>query len=323
MKCHVITLDETRIKPMLGKLQKNGINPVIFKGVNGKTCSKELIKEYVSEAYSIHGPKSAIGCAISHMKLWREFLKSNDPYVFIVEDDIIFTQKDTPLSQRIQKVLDNTPKDFDILYLGAFGSENLPVLHGIIMGMLQAGSKQEEKINEYVKKPKLALAAHAYILSRKGAEKLVENLYGELYNHVDYCIQQLTYVDKLTMYSASPRLIYQTSNESGVSENVKTHYPSLITNILSTVYIDDHLPLSYITSVSIAEINGMTINTMSVLFLIIGIICALSKVDIIQLISIFIAISILDLFDGKVDVIGFHFALFITPSLVTLGYRST
>jgi hypothetical protein len=40
-----------------------------------------------------------------------------------------------------------------------------------------------------------------------------------------------------------------------------------------------------------------------------------------NLISIFVAISILDLFDGKVDIIGFHFALFITPSLMALGYR--
>jgi hypothetical protein len=122
---------------------------------------------------------------------------------------------------------------------------------------------------------------------------------------------------------ASPRLIYQTSSESGVSENVKTFYPSLITNILSTVYIDDHLPLSYVTSVSLAEIGGMNINVTSILFLTIGIICAFAKVNIMNLISIFVAISILDLFDGKVDIIGFHFALFITPSLMTLGYHGS
>ena len=96
---------------LLSKLKKCGLNPKLIHGINGKIINKEVIDKHVSKLYSLIGPKSAIGCALSHIAVWKTFLKSKEKFAIIFEDDIIFDDQD--LNKMIVNYINKTPKNFD------------------------------------------------------------------------------------------------------------------------------------------------------------------------------------------------------------------
>lgn len=57
----------------------------------------------------------AIGCYLSHTTLWNNLLSSNDDFYLILEDDI---RLPINFNSEFKKVLDNQPKDWDIIFLG-------------------------------------------------------------------------------------------------------------------------------------------------------------------------------------------------------------
>lgn len=64
--------------------------------------------------------KGAIGCYLSHVKLWENILKTNTEYALIFEDD-------AKIPSRIYKIIKteirNVPKDWDIILLGYMCTE--------------------------------------------------------------------------------------------------------------------------------------------------------------------------------------------------------
>ena len=215
---------------------------------SGKTSSYNTIQKYTTPLYSIFGPKSAIGCSISHISVWQSFLQTDKQYAIIFEDDIIFDT--TNFKSKISFYLSNTPKNFDILYLGCFGSDpNYPFFNQI-MNLLNK-SNELSKVNKHINKPSVALGLHSYILSRSGAQKLVNLLHGKIYNHIDFCIQSLSKQKLISTFVTNPRLVYQTSTDNTPSHNSSNSYPILFNNILSHFYVDKFVKSSYITTVSL------------------------------------------------------------------------
>lgn len=56
------------------------------------------------------------GCFLSHFQIWKEILDHKIPYMVVFEDDVMFHPQWKDLAPLY---FENTPKDFDILYLGA------------------------------------------------------------------------------------------------------------------------------------------------------------------------------------------------------------
>ena len=56
------------------------------------------------------------GCFLSHMKIWKKMIDERIPWVTILEDDVLFHSQWNVLAP---KYFELTPKDFDVLYLGA------------------------------------------------------------------------------------------------------------------------------------------------------------------------------------------------------------
>lgn len=253
---------------LLDKLEKDhNIQATLFRGIDGKLVSDKTIKKNFTNLYSTFGPKSSIGCALSHLNVWKTFLNTDANYAVIFEDDIIL-QDVKDLSKSIPYYVSKTPKDFDILYLGSFGSENTPNFFTRAMSVLNMCSSYK-KINDNVYKPEVALAMHAYVISKKGAKKLIHYLNGKIHNHIDYCIQNLYNKSLLNNYITTPRLVYQSSTNELVSTNSSNKYPILVNKILSNFYLDKYVKTSYITTVSIFRIGyiNFTISTILIILL--------------------------------------------------------
>lgn len=319
-KAYLISLNNPDEK--IKYLKENGVYPILVKGVNGKALNendKEM--KNVSNLYTKFGPKSAIGCALSHLNTWKNFLdNTTDEYAIIFEDDIILVDD---FINKLDIVMKNVPKDFDVLYIGCFGcneeNQNETNIFKFLCSLIGMTSKYK-KINNYISIPTTAFATHSYILSRKGAQKLIDYLEGNIHNHIDFCIQQLASKNKIKAYVSTPRLAYQTSTDDNASENVSSSHPLILTKSLNNVYVDKMVRANYLTSMSIARLGSININFFSILFLILGIIFSFMKVSIKNATIFYLAISILDIVKLKSSndfkILFFHYLLFIIPIIL-------
>jgi GR25 family glycosyltransferase involved in LPS biosynthesis len=311
MKYYMISLDENP-KDKLQYLSEFGIYPEVVKGVNGKTVSNNDVKEAVCGYYSEFGPKGAIGCAMSHMNIYKKIAEGENEYAVIMEDDVIFRNKE--VEKTVMSTIDEAPEDFDIIYLGCFESDFFKNVMGV-MGM----TVEEKKVTDSLKKPSIALGTHAYIVSQKGAKKLLKELYGKVHNHIDYCIQYLYKTGKLNNYVITPRIAFQTSTDTGVSSMISstTSHPKLISKYLSNVYVDDMVKASYVATLSVGRLGNITVTVTSLVIFVIGIVCALRKVNINTLSAIFWVLSIPDLIEPlAIKQVMFHYMLLILPSMI-------
>ncbi len=313
MDAYVISLNES--KKLIGELTELGFNVHLTRGINGKIVPEKEILKKVAKHYAIFGPKSSIGCAMSHIKVWEKFLESDKETAVVFEDDIITNEYLTPYV--INEIISNTPDDFDLLYLGWFGASANDNIFSNLMGIL--GVRRDfQEINDLIIVPKVSLGLHGYVLSRKGAQKLRESISGKLWNHVDYCIQELSSkeANKLQVYCLKDRLVYQTSTSTLNSSNVGSCHPRVFQELLSHIEVDHGVVASYLTTVAFARLGGsLQVNLTSVMFLIFGIIAALLDIKLHALITFFIVLSVSEFSLTEMQV-WFHLLLIILPSAI-------
>ena len=114
---------------------------------------KACLPEEACECFAGHLNKFEQACAQSHVCLWREMLRRNLPYVFIMEDDVLFSGDWRESLDSFDLVCD---EDWDLVLLNASEAMSpedtwLPCTHQWLTG--------------------------AYILSRKGAQWLLANFW--------------------------------------------------------------------------------------------------------------------------------------------------
>lgn len=324
MKTYIISLNKPSV--LLNQLNDIGLKPTLFNGINGKTVNLNTIKQHFDNIWFNVGPVGALGCALSHLNVWKTFVKTKEQFCLILEDDVIF-EKDFS-KEKIKQVLLDTPKDFDILYLGCFNSPTFVYA----MTLLLMNKKTNTCKSKLVKNTDVALATHAYIISRKGAKKLIKLLDHNINNHIDFCIQRLNKNNLIKSYTLKNKIIHQTSTDGGYtplrqqenekvgvlprSSNVINQHPMLLQNILSKIYIDKLVTCDYLFTVSFMQIGPFTFNLTSILFLLLGIIFYKNNYSLLSL--IFFIGSLPDLFKlnsvvSRLNPIFLHYLLLISP----------
>lgn len=313
MDTYIISLDDS--KELLDKVSNIGLNPILINGINGKKLTKKEINENTSYLYPYIGPRSAIGIGMSHIKVWKLFLDSQKPNCIILEDDAILEDN---FIEELNIGLENTPDDYDILYLGCFGCQSKYNYHTIMNRRFNY-----KKINKYVSIPGIALATHGYLISRPGAEKLVKYLDKNIYMHIDSCMQDLFKNKLIKEYVLNKRLVYQSSTDSLVSTNTSNTHPYILSKLLSNYYLDKKLRANYDLSMSHIQIGPFIGTPSTLLFVIVGIICLINKISIINITGAYIIFNIPDIFYTKNDInILVHYVILILPSLIVNYYTN-
>ena len=155
--------DKERHKYIKNLIKKNNINHYnIVKATDGKNINLQYFidNNYITNIASMNMRLGAIGCAISHIKLWETFLNTNEEFLIVMEDDISF---DNTFRNKLSIYLNNLPNDFDItqifLHPGKYFKKKF---------------KLSKNINKYVKKGYGQWGTVSYILSKKGAYRLLK-----------------------------------------------------------------------------------------------------------------------------------------------------
>jgi GR25 family glycosyltransferase involved in LPS biosynthesis len=235
------------------------LNPKIIKGVDGRKLNKTNNFNSINLSYFNYQylPKTVIGCALSHIKCWKSHILNNNNYTLILEDDFFISDKEKKdilllkkmginMADIIKIFIHNTPKDFDILYLGYISGSFIKKYFNTIGSL-----SNYKKINQFIAKPDIALGLHSYIISDSGVVKLLNNIQNNKINfHIDTYIQSLTSKNIINSYITIPRIFYQSSTYKDKSLLSSSFKCPLFKNI----FIDNYVSLNYVTNVSLFSI---------------------------------------------------------------------
>lgn len=201
-KAYYINLDEDVKKRQYfeEEIQKTSIKKICkrFDAVIGKYLDIRLIpdaiitqnakKEILEKKQRVYGISLTYGslaCALSHYFIYQHCAKAKKPYLIFEDDAILHANFD----QNLTGILNSISNDYDIVYLG----------YNEIPGF------GKDKISEFISKPKgLITGLYGYILSNRGAQKLLDNIF-PLNKQIDSSISDN--IGKFTMYCSTTKIV--------------------------------------------------------------------------------------------------------------------
>lgn len=116
----------------------------------------ELMKTKIRKYHHSLTP-GAIGCYLSHLKIYKKMIEQNDELAVIFEDDI--KVNNTDYYNRLASILRNYPYNYDMLILGIHGAS----------GIINKSKYFELNINGRFH------GMFSYIITKKGAMKILQN----------------------------------------------------------------------------------------------------------------------------------------------------
>ena len=174
MNIFVINLkrDVEKKKHIIKEFEKNNLKFEFFEAIDGKSLKEFPIDlNWYDPWYHYHITMGEVGCALSHISLWKKMIKENIQKAIIFEDDIHILHKD------MMDIINQIPKGYDWVYLGRkiIGNKNDKKIH-----KLSDGSKIFNLLT-----PSFSYWTCGYVLTFEGAKKLCKD------NFIEYNIKTI------------------------------------------------------------------------------------------------------------------------------------
>ncbi len=92
MKTYIINLPRSRERRenILSECARFKLEAEVFPGVDGKTLSESELRRLAFDLDRNPLCKAEIGCALSHLSIYRDMIEKNIPIALILEDDSVF-----------------------------------------------------------------------------------------------------------------------------------------------------------------------------------------------------------------------------------------
>lgn len=208
----VINLDKStdRMNRIKKNFEEHKIKFNRFSAIYGKNVSKEYMNKNVNSiCKKLLCNYGIIGCAASHKTLWQQLIDSDENFYIIFEDDIELNQKSFETIKKIIPYLNNEEYDIDYLNLNCinFGCSIQKTIFTI----------DEYKFG----KPYVPLQTGAYIITKKGAKKLLNYISNTSY-HVDFEILFVKFFSNFNYYASNIPIINLTNDETTIGTSKKT-----------------------------------------------------------------------------------------------------
>lgn len=167
--CFVINLEKDieRRKNITAQLEKLNIQYEVFPAVDGRSLSESVLGNVYDPMKAFNAGEGALtrgelGCALSHVGVYRKVIEENIPFAMVVEDD-------AQLYQELPRVLDELQKTID---------ENNPtvVLLNHVEKYYELGSKtlfEQHKLVGIYK----AWCANGYFITNAAAKRMLQDLF--------------------------------------------------------------------------------------------------------------------------------------------------
>lgn len=201
-----------------------------------------------------------IAIFLSHRKMWQHIVDNNIEKAIIFEDDINILVDD--FQSTFHNIWKETPNDVDILLLGCFICRHANNDFFSKMLMATVGFDRDEiSVNDKIFKPKHFGGTHAYLVTYKGARKLLD-VFKKATFHVDYVIAR------------NPSIIVYASKEDIVTQDLSgkvSSNTSLDSYLLSVDFPVDHGKVSslFMLNMPLFQIGGIKVTSNILIHLIV------------------------------------------------------
>lgn len=179
-----------------------------FPATLGKALTEDELQEKVTFGGRYFCTPGMLGCFMSHLRIWERVVKEGHEAAVALEDDVVLFSK---FNERLATILKELPSDWDVCLLGAVGNiqtEYEPFymkLYGMLAGGGRASPGKTRGVSENLYVPYKPAGTHAYMVSQRGAKKLLEHFPKARY-HVDLTAWSLK---SLRLYAAKEFLATQ------------------------------------------------------------------------------------------------------------------
>lgn len=164
MIAYVINMDESvdRLNYVMPRVNKLGFEVHRFRAFDGRKLTDAQAAELVDMPtyfrHFAHYPrKGTIGCSMSHINLWKQFVESNYDYALVFEDDVDFD------AEKLKGIIDDLLQHTDKWDLVLF-----EMIHSGHPTKVQALSAGHEMVRYWTQ----VTHSGAYIINRKAATNL-------------------------------------------------------------------------------------------------------------------------------------------------------
>lgn len=171
-----------------------------FDAVNGKNLDIRIIDDDIitdharksitrghQRVFGISMTYGALGCALSHMLIWQDYVTQSRPILVLEDDAGICEDFDLHLKNLLEHIED---LDYDVVYLGL---HNVPHLN------------KKNIFSDLLYKPKgLACGTFGMIVSASGRKKLLEKIF-PMNVQIDSCISSKK--DQMNIYACRKELV--------------------------------------------------------------------------------------------------------------------
>ena len=180
----------------------------IFNAFNGNNIEENINGiEYFNEFKKLDSKlnNGQIGCFISHLLLWKKMIDENIEYMFILEDDALFSYDFNIIYNYIQKNIDKYSDG--ILYLGGRYNDNFkPINKNLYKPMNQYIYKYNyciQNLNNWDSE-EYDRTTLSYIISNKVANILFNTYKSFIHSPVDFYLMNI-YLNKfINIYNSYP-----------------------------------------------------------------------------------------------------------------------
>jgi glycosyl transferase family 25 len=167
-----------------------------FIGFDGKNDSLVSLKNLTNPETTLS--PGEIGCAMSHRMIYEHIIKNNLNTVLVLEDDAHIDFKKWHI---LDKILQQLPEDWDLVYLGYKDGE----IRGYIPFISKEGATKRYK--KYLRRAGAHELTVGYLISKKGAEILLKKQTPIQYTS-DGLIENAILNNEIKAFVSVPKIIH-------------------------------------------------------------------------------------------------------------------
>ena len=215
-----------RLKSITEKLQSESLPFDVFEAIDGTTLQLTEDIKRIFKDNDFNYRRGVIGCALSHIALWKELVKSECPYYLIIEDDASFCKNFKVKISELESVISQK----DLLFFG------------YIMHTANKNDNKQYFVNSNtitinsIQKQLYVGGTHCYSITKKAANEMLNYIDTFGVKHgIDYLLVKVQKI--LNVYETLPFLSTVEWNEtlSNIDTDIQNDNVSLLNNNIPIV----------------------------------------------------------------------------------------